>query len=56
MALRWRVDHDKHVLLTNFARRGWTRATDDGDWNFYWADKEGTRQIFSAESGSTMAK
>ena len=51
MALRWRVDHDKHVLLTNFARRGWTRATDDGDWNFYWADKEGTRQIFSAESG-----
>ena len=25
--MRWRADHDKYVLLANFARRGWTRAT-----------------------------
>ena len=25
--VRWRADHDKGVLLANFARRGWTRAS-----------------------------
>jgi tubulin polyglutamylase TTLL1 len=25
--VRWRADHDKSVLLANFARRGWTRAS-----------------------------
>ena len=49
--VRWRADHDKGVLLANFARRGWTRATDDSDWNLYWASPQGTKAIFSAESG-----
>ena len=26
MAARWRADHDKGVLLANFAKRGWTRC------------------------------
>ena len=47
----WRADNDKGVLLANFARRGWTRATDDSDWNIYWASPQGTKAIFSAESG-----
>ena len=49
--VRWRADHDKGVLLANFARRGWTRAADDSDWNLYWASPQGTKAIFSAESG-----
>jgi tubulin polyglutamylase TTLL1 len=47
---RWRCDHDKGVLLANFARRGWTRASDE-DWNLYWASPQGAKAIFSAESG-----
>ena len=25
--MRYKCDHDKNVLLANFARRGWTRST-----------------------------
>ena len=51
MTARWRCDHDKGVLLANFAKRGWTRASEDSDWNFYWASPQGTKAIFAAESG-----
>lgn len=50
MSARWRCDHDKNVLLANFARRGWTRANDE-DWNLYWASPQGAKAIFAAESG-----
>ena len=48
--VRWRCDHDKNVLLANFARRGWTRSNDD-DWNLYWASPQGAKAVFSADYG-----
>ena len=37
LRVRWRVDHEKSVLLSNFERRSWPRSVEDGEWNFYWA-------------------
>jgi hypothetical protein len=27
---------EKSVVTANFLKRGWTSATSDEDWNFYW--------------------
>jgi tubulin polyglutamylase TTLL1 len=31
------------------------RAQDDADWNFYWASPQGTKAIFSADSGQRLS-
>jgi hypothetical protein len=48
---RFRSDLEKHVLLSNFARRGLRRATEDNDWNVYWASPHSTKAVFAPESG-----
>jgi len=50
-AIKWRVDHEKSVLITNFERRGWQRAQEDGEWNIYWASPHSIKQMFSPENG-----
>jgi len=55
--LRWRVDHEKNVLVTNFERRGWAKAASEEDnwpgtaWNLYWASPYSIKQIFRPDNG-----
>ncbi|XP_077982372.1 polyglutamylase complex subunit TTLL1-like [Glandiceps talaboti] len=49
--VRWACDMDKSVLLGNFEKRGWVQASQDEDWNFYWASVQTTRNIFSVDTG-----
>ncbi|XP_046633141.1 polyglutamylase complex subunit TTLL1-like isoform X1 [Daphnia pulicaria] len=44
------TDMEKSVVTANFLKRGWTSATSDEDWNFYWANTQTCRSLFSAES------
>ncbi len=30
------TDMEKSVVTANFIKRGWTSATSDEEWNFYW--------------------
>jgi len=52
------TDFDKHVLLSNFERRSWQRAStdEDEDWNFYWASVHSVRQIFNPDSGRRLGE
>lgn len=55
--LRWKVDHEKAVLVTNFERRGWARASEEENWpgtnwNIYWGSPFSIKQIFSPENGA----
>jgi hypothetical protein len=37
--LKWKSDMEKNVVVVNFERRGFQKATpDDPDWNLYWAN------------------
>ena len=37
--LKWKSDFDKGVLIQNFEKRGWQKATGEADdWNIYWAN------------------
>jgi tubulin polyglutamylase TTLL1 len=54
MALRFRSDLDKHVLISNFTKRGWTRSLDDTDWNFFWASPHSVKAIFSTDSHTRL--
>eukprot|EP00967_Tisochrysis_lutea_P061856 scaffold79332_cov30-Tisochrysis_lutea.AAC.1 len=54
--LRWKIDHEKSVLVTNFERRGWVRASEEDQWpgiswNLYWASPYSIKQIFSPDNG-----
>eukprot|EP00927_Polykrikos_kofoidii_P072956 TRINITY_DN69033_c0_g1_i1.p1 TRINITY_DN69033_c0_g1~~TRINITY_DN69033_c0_g1_i1.p1 ORF type:complete len:446 (+),score=59.92 TRINITY_DN69033_c0_g1_i1:227-1564(+) len=54
----YRADFDKHVIISNFARRGWQRShggEDDDDWNVFWASVHSVRQIFNAEFGKRLS-
>eukprot|EP01062_Namystynia_karyoxenos_P076064 TRINITY_DN7414_c0_g1_i1.p1 TRINITY_DN7414_c0_g1~~TRINITY_DN7414_c0_g1_i1.p1 ORF type:complete len:409 (+),score=149.74 TRINITY_DN7414_c0_g1_i1:140-1366(+) len=47
--IRYKVDTDKGVLISNFERRGWQRTGDD-DWNFFWTAPWTVKQLFSPET------
>ncbi|XP_064602248.1 polyglutamylase complex subunit TTLL1-like isoform X2 [Liolophura sinensis] len=49
--LRYATDQDKSVLLNNFEARGWIQVNSDDDWNFYWANVQNVKTVFSVESG-----
>ena len=50
--LKWKTDLEKGVLVTNFERRGWTRATTEDEWNVYWALPWTVKgKIFNPDSG-----
>lgn len=51
----FRTDFDKWVLLTSFEQRGWARADDDDDWDFYWASVHSVRQLFNPDTGRRLA-
>ncbi|CAN0152564.1 unnamed protein product, partial [Scytosiphon promiscuus] len=48
--LRWKVDFEKNVVVSNFERRGWTKTEGD-DWNVYWANVYSVKQLFNPETG-----
>lgn len=51
MKIKWKTDLEKNVVINNFERRGWIRATsDEDDWNIYWASVSTVKYIFSSES------
>lgn len=54
MRISFCTDLDKSVLVNNFEKRGWTQASPDDDWNFYWASVQTCRNIFSVDSGYRM--
>jgi tubulin polyglutamylase TTLL1 len=61
MALRWRSDFEKYVIVHNFERRSkfWRRvdeSIDDPNWNFYWSNVHNVRALFSPESGTRLGK
>ena len=35
--VRCRTDFEKSVIVANFEKRGWVPATNEQDWNIYWA-------------------
>ena len=35
--VRCRTDFEKSVIVANFEKRGWVPATNEQDWNVYWA-------------------
>jgi hypothetical protein len=34
--VRFKLDLEKTVLISNCEKRGWKRTSDDRDWNFFW--------------------
>eukprot|EP00904_Undaria_pinnatifida_P010761 jgi/Undpi1/6815/HiC_scaffold_21.g09291.m1 len=48
--LRWKVDFEKNVVVSNFERRGWAKTEGD-DWNIYWANVYNVKQLFNPETG-----
>ena len=34
--LKWKTDFDKPVLIQNFEKRGWQKATGDGKLKVFW--------------------
>eukprot|EP01061_Rhynchopus_euleeides_P038646 TRINITY_DN66298_c0_g1_i1.p1 TRINITY_DN66298_c0_g1~~TRINITY_DN66298_c0_g1_i1.p1 ORF type:complete len:399 (+),score=139.22 TRINITY_DN66298_c0_g1_i1:167-1363(+) len=51
--VKYKVDSDKGVLLSNFEKRGWTRSTDD-DWNIFWTSVWAVKMLFSPEGGMRL--
>jgi tubulin polyglutamylase TTLL1 len=49
--LKYKSDLEKTVIISNFERRGWTRTTNDTDWNIYWASVQSIKSIFNHEFG-----
>lgn len=49
--LKYACDMDKSVLLNNFEARGWIPVGPEDDWNFYWANVQSIRNVFSIDSG-----
>lgn len=39
------TDMEKSVVTANFLKRGWTSATSDEDWNFYWYGSDSFHHI-----------
>ena len=46
MPLKFKLDHEKNVLLSNFERKNWSRAHADDEWNIYWASPRSTKMLF----------
>ncbi|XP_050410433.1 polyglutamylase complex subunit TTLL1 [Patella vulgata] len=53
--LRYACDQDKSVLMNNFEARGWIQVNPEDDFNFYWANVQNIRNIFSIESGYRLS-
>lgn len=51
---KWRVDAEKHVVVWNFERRGWTKAGEGEDWNIYWASKTSIKNMFNPENSARL--
>lgn len=45
----FRTDLDKSVLHSNFEKLGWVAASNDQDWNFFWATKSSIKSLFRGE-------
>lgn len=55
--LKWKSDFDKGVLIQNFEKRGWQKATGEvDDWNIYWANPWTVKQIFNPETGHRLGE
>ncbi len=55
MPIRWRADIDKHVVVSNFERRGWEQASSfDDDWDMYWCSVGTIKQIFGVEGAKRL--
>ena len=52
--IKYKVESDKGVLLSNFERRGWARSTED-DWNIFWTSVWAVKVIFSPEGGTRLS-
>lgn len=48
------TDMDKSVLTSNFDKRNWQSVSAEDDWNFYWANTQTSRNLFSVDSGYRM--
>ena len=46
----YKHDYEKQVIVTNFERRGWQKASNEEDWNIYWANAQTARAIFNPEN------
>ena len=54
--LKYKTDLDKAVLVQNFEKRGWTKATGDDEWNIFWALPWTVKQIFNPDSGHRLGE
>jgi len=51
----YRTDFDKYVLISNFERLGWIRATDE-EFDIYWASVHNVRPLFNPDNALKRLK
>ena len=51
----YKTEFEKGVLISNFEKRGWERAEEGDEWNFFWASKGTTRQMFNPSAPTAAA-
>eukprot|EP01064_Diplonema_japonicum_P001397 TRINITY_DN1089_c8_g1_i1.p1 TRINITY_DN1089_c8_g1~~TRINITY_DN1089_c8_g1_i1.p1 ORF type:complete len:435 (+),score=73.72 TRINITY_DN1089_c8_g1_i1:112-1305(+) len=53
--VKYRIEADKGVLVSNFERRGWAR-THEEDWNVFWTTVWTVKMIFSPEASVRLGE
>eukprot|EP00656_Telonema_subtile_P005203 TRINITY_DN12361_c0_g1_i3.p1 TRINITY_DN12361_c0_g1~~TRINITY_DN12361_c0_g1_i3.p1 ORF type:complete len:381 (-),score=64.92 TRINITY_DN12361_c0_g1_i3:213-1355(-) len=53
-SFKYKADFEKHVLTSNFEKRGWTRSTAEEEWNFFWANVHNAKALFSPDCPSRL--
>lgn len=48
--IKFCIDIDRSVLLSNFEKREWIHVGPDDEWNFYWTTVQTCRSLFNAEN------
>ena len=54
--LKWKSDFDKIVVIQNFEKRGWQKAQENEEWNFFWASVWTVKQIFNPDTGHRLGE
>jgi len=48
--VKYCIDIDRSVLLSNFEKRGWIHVGPEDEWHFYWISLQSCRFLFNADN------